>query len=145
MMTKQQFLIAQIAGRRVAIPTAQVQSVVDLGEIMPAPLAPPQIRGLVAIRSRVVTVIDTDVALGLAPSSPDARRAVITAIDGHHYAILVDTLDEVDMLAPQPLSAGLALGARWSECATGIVDYAGEPMLVVDLAAWVPMTSAMAA
>ena len=144
-MNREQFLIAKIAGRHVAIPTAQVDSVIDLGEVLPAPLSPPEVRGLVAIRSRVVTVIDPDISLGLPPSSLERRRAVITAIDGHHYAILVDTLDEVDMLSPQPLSAGRALGQRWSECATGIVDYAGEPMLVVDLAAWVPMTSAMAA
>jgi purine-binding chemotaxis protein CheW len=134
----EQFLIAKIAGRHVAILTAQVESVIDLGEVLPAPLAPPEVRGLVAIRSRVVTVIDPDVALGLAPSSLERRRAVITAVDGHHYAILVENLDEVETLERQPLSSGLALGDGWRGCAGGIVEHQGEPMLILDFLAWIP-------
>ncbi|MDQ2892606.1 MAG: chemotaxis protein CheW [Pseudomonadota bacterium] len=132
------YLMARIADRPVAIPTAQVESVIDLGDIMPAPLAPPQVRGLVAIRSRVVTVIDTDVALGLPRSTHHRHRAVITSVEGHHYAILVESLDEVETLDAQPLSPGLVLGDCWRDCATGIVEHGGEPMLVLDLAAWIP-------
>ena len=141
---KQQYLIARIASRHVAIPTMQVESVIDLGEVMPVPLSPESVRGVVAIRSRVVTVIDTDVALGSPPAPDDRRRAVITASDGHHYAMLVESLDEVETLALQPLSPGLALGEGWKSCARGIVEHAGEPMLVVDLAAWIPSVTAAA-
>ncbi|WP_333994147.1 chemotaxis protein CheW [Sphingomonas sp. 22R3R2A-7] len=84
------FLIAHIAGRGVAIPADQVASVVDIGDVVAVPLAEPSVRGLAALRSRVVTVIDTGTALGLAPTPDAARRAVITQVDGHHYAILVD-------------------------------------------------------
>ena len=137
----EQFLIAKIADRRVAIPTAQVESVIDLGEILPAPLAAPQVCGLVAIRSRVVTVIDTEIALGLPRSAQVKRRAVITAVDGHHYAILVESLDEVETLDRHPLSAGLTLGAGWRACASGLVDHHGEAMLVLDLSAWIPVAA----
>ena len=143
-MNREQFLIARIDVRHVAIPTAHVESVIDLAEVLPAPLAPPEIRGLVAIRSRVVTVIDPDVALGLPPSPLDRRRAVITAVDGHHYAILVESLDEVETLERQPLSSGLALGRGWHDCAIGIVEHDGEPMLILDFHAWIP-AGAMAA
>ena len=134
----EQFLIAKIAGRRIAIPTAQVQSVIDLGDIMPAPLAPPQVRGLVAIRSRVVTVINADVALVAGTSTSENRRAVITVVDGHDYAVLVESLDEDETLARQPLSPGMALTDGWRACAMGLVELAGEPMLIIDLAAWIP-------
>ena len=89
------FLIAHIAGRGVAIETAQVESVVDIADTVAVPRAEAAIRGLVALRSRVVTVIDTGTALGLDPTPAESCRAVITRIDGHHYAILVDSLEDV--------------------------------------------------
>ena len=69
------FLIAHVAGRAVAIDGAQVDSVVDLGDVVPAPGAVRAVRGLAALRSRVVTVIDTGVALGKTPMPADAPFA----------------------------------------------------------------------
>ena len=135
------FLIAQVAGRPVAIPTAQVGSVVDLGEVIAVPRTEPAVRGLTALRSRVVTVIDTHVALGLPPEADEGRgtrRAVITRIDGHDYAVLVDALEDVAPLARLPLSLGLALEGGWRTAATGLVERDGEPVLVLDLSVLVP-------
>ncbi|MFN3434439.1 MAG: chemotaxis protein CheW [Sphingomonas sp.] len=132
------FLIAHIAGRGVAIETAQVDSVVDIAEVIAVPRTDAAIRGLVALRSRVVTVIDTGTALGLEPSPDTARRAVITRVDGHHYAILVDSLEDVALFERQPLSSGLALDRGWAAVGVGLVEREGEPMLVVDLAQLVP-------
>ncbi|MEA1082713.1 MAG: chemotaxis protein CheW [Sphingomonas sp.] len=132
------FLIAHIAGRGVAIETSQVDSVVDIAEIVAVPRAEAAVRGLVALRSRVVTVIDTGTALGLDPTPDSARRAVITRIDGHHYAILVDELEDVSVFDRQPLSPGLALDRGWAEVGVGLVERDGEPLLIVDLAALVP-------
>ena len=132
------FLIAHIAGRGVAIPAEQVGSVVDIGDVVAVPQAEAAIRGLTALRSRVVTVIDTGTALGLAPTPETARRAVITQVDGHDYAILVDSLEDVAPFERLPLSSGLALYHGWAAAASGLVDRDGEPMLVLDLAAVVP-------
>ncbi|MDQ0836910.1 chemotaxis protein CheW [Sphingomonas faeni] len=80
------FLVPHIAGRGVAVAAAQVDPVVDIGEIVAVPLAGAFVRGLAALRSRVVTVIDTGTALGLTPTSETVRRAVITVTEGHHCA-----------------------------------------------------------
>lgn len=135
------FLIAQIAGRGVAIDTTQVESVVDVGDLVAVPRTAAAVRGLVALRSRVVTVIDTGTALGLAPTPATARRAVITLVDGHHYAILVDALEDVAKFKSQPLSSGLALDHGWARAGTGLVERDGEPLLIVDLAALIPTTA----
>ena len=132
------FLIAHIAGRGVAIETAQIESVVDIAEIVAVPRAGSAVRGLVALRSRVVTVIDTGIALGLDPTPDQSRRAVITRIDGHHYAILVDSLEDVAPFERLPLSSGLCLDNGWAVAGTGIVERGGEPMLILDLAALIP-------
>lgn len=131
------FLIAHLAGRWVAVAASQVDSAVDIGEVVAAPRASPAVRGLAALRSRVVTVIDTQVALGQGPALA-ARRAIIAAIDGHHYAFLVDAFEDVFPFERAPLSSGLVLEGRWAASATGIVERDGEPLLVLDLAALVP-------
>lgn len=132
------FLIAHIAGRGVAIETTQIDSVVDIAEVVAVPRTDSAVRGLVALRSRVVTVIDTGTALGLAPTPTSGGRAVITRVDGHHYAILVDSLEDVALFERQPLSPGLALDRGWADVGVGLVECDGEPMLIVDLAALVP-------
>ena len=131
------YLIAQIAGRAVAIDSNQVESVVDIGEVTAVPRASSHVRGLAALRSRVVTVVDTQAALGLAGVN-DARRAVITLVDGHHYAMLVDALDDVAPFDLLPLEGGVALEAAWRGAGRGLVERDGEPILAIDLAGLVP-------
>lgn len=130
------FLVAHIAGRWVAIETAQVDSVVDIAEIVAVPRAAAAVRGLAALRSRVVTVIDPRVALGQ-PATANPGRAVIARLDGHHYAFLVDALDDVAPFERMPHPAGGA-ERSWSAAAAGVVVRDGEPLIVLDLAALVP-------
>lgn len=134
-MTEQLFLIAQIAGRGVAIDSSQVESVVDIGAITPTPRAASHIRGLAALRSRVVTVIDTHAALGLPRLAIAGSRAVITVVDGHHYAVLVDSLEDIAPFRPSPLPAGVVLDAGWRQAGCGEVTREGEPVLMIDLTA----------
>ena len=139
------FLIAQIAGRTVAIESGQVESVVDIGTIVPVPRSERHVRGLAALRSRVVTVIDTRAALGLEPASQEAMRAVITIVDGHHYAVLVDALDDVAPFDLVPMSAGIVLDKGWRVIGRALVERDGEPILAIALDALIPGASAIAA
>ncbi|ONF95899.1 chemotaxis protein CheW [Sphingomonas jeddahensis] len=127
-------LLAHVGGRAIAVSAEAVDSVVDIPAIVPAPRSHPAVRGLAALRSRVVTVIDTWQVLDLPRGDDDARRAIITVIDGHHHAVLVDTLEDVAPLEVEPVPAGLTLGPRWASVVTGSAERDGEPLLVVDLA-----------
>jgi len=139
------FLIAHIAGRAVAIDSAQVESVVDIGSVVPVPRSADQVLGLAALRSRVVTVIDTRVALGLPSAGGAAGRAVITLVEGQHYAILVDSLEDVAPFEMVPLSSGLILDGGWRATGCGIVERDGEPILAINLRALLPGLAAVAA
>lgn len=127
------FLLARIAGRNVAIRSDEVESVVDIADVVPIPRAAEHVRGLAALRSRVVTVIDPALALRIGRPSPPARRAVITRVEGHHYAVLVEALEDVVLCALQPLSCGLVLDNGWANAAIGVVDRAGTPVLALDI------------
>lgn len=125
------YLITAIAGRAVAMPSECVDSVVDLGAIVPVPAAPAHVRGLAALRSRVVTVIDAAIALG-ADNGPCTGRAVVITAGGHLYALLVDRLDDVAPFAVAPLPDGVRLDPAWARAARGVIDRDGEAVLVID-------------
>lgn len=130
-------LLAHVGGRGIAVPCESVESVVDISSIVAAPRAHPAVRGLAALRSRVVTVVDTWQVLGLPPGPERASRAILTVVDGHYHAVLVDTLEDVASLAVEPVPSGLALGTRWGALVTGAAERDGEPLLVIDLRALV--------
>lgn len=130
------FLIAHVAGRWVAIDAAQVDSVVDIGEIVAVPRAAPSVRGLAALRSRVITVIDPRVALDQ-PATRDIGRAVIARLDGHHYAFLVEALEDVAPFERVALSVA-ASDRGWSAASAGVIVRDDEPLMVLDLAALLP-------
>jgi purine-binding chemotaxis protein CheW len=138
------FLIAQVAGRTVAIESSQVESVVDIGAIIPVPCSERHVRGLAALRSRVVTVIETRAALGLPEGDGTGMRAVITIVDGHHYAMLVDSLEDVAPFDLIPLSAGIVLDSGWLRVGRGIIERDGEPILAIELNALIPGIAAAA-
>ena len=137
------YLVAHIAGRGIAIDADEVDSVVDIGTIVPVPRAHPAVRGVAALRSRVVTVIDTWHVLGLPCSGATAPRAITTRAEGHDYAILVDSVEDVTTLPWAPVPTGLALDPAWGAAARGAVERDGEPLLVVSLAALVPLGPAV--
>jgi purine-binding chemotaxis protein CheW len=134
------FLLAHLAGRGVAIDSAEVDSVIDIGAIVPVPRAGEAVLGVAALRSRVVTVIDTWRVLGLTPP-PTPPRAIVTRVDAHDYAVLFDTVEDVATLQAAPIPSGLALGGAWARAARGVVEVGGEPMLVIGLDALIPVAA----
>ena len=138
------FLLARIADRTVAIPVDQVESVVDIGPIIPVPGAPAFVIGLAALRSKLMTVISSRTVLGAPIGTMTAKRAVVTVIDGHQYAILVNELEDAAEFDLKPLPPGLPISGAWRTVASGVVECAGEPLLAINLRALVP-PAAMAA
>ena len=90
-------LVVTIAGERVALPAAAVESVVELDTLIPVPRAAPHVAGLSALRSRVLTVIDCmrSLELGETDCSDGIREAAVVELDGHHYALIVDLVEDV--------------------------------------------------
>lgn len=131
------FLLARIGQRGVAIDASEVDSVIDIGAVVPAPGAPETVVGIAALRSRVVTVVDTWRALGV-PASDRSPRAVVTRVDGHDYAMLFETVEDIAELELAPVTDGMTLAGAWADAAQGVVEHDGEPMLAISLAELVP-------
>lgn len=129
-------LMCMIAGRRAAIPASRVQSVIEVAEITPIPGTPPFIRGLTALRSQALTVIDCPLAIGLAsPGMLPDQRAAVVEVDGHQYALLVDEAYDVGEASSAPVAVPGGFGSNWQRAAIGMVETDGGPTLVIDIAA----------
>ena len=140
-------LVVIIAGERVALPAASVESVVELDTLIPVPRAAPHVAGLSALRSRVLTVIDCmkSLELGESDCSDGIREAAVVEVDGHHYALIVDLVEDVieSLSAPTPVRA--AMGPGWERVSQGMVDSENGPLLLIDVAALISGADAKAA
>ena len=132
-------LIATIGGDRVALPAAAVESVVELDALIPVPRAAAHVAGLSALRSRVLTVIDCmrSLELGTTDCSDGIREAAVVELDGHHYALLVDFVEDVVEALSEPTAVRAAMGAGWERVSRGMVETEQGPLLLVDIAALV--------
>ncbi len=129
-------VMAQIAGRRCALHAGDVRSVIELGAITPVPRSPDFIAGITALRSQALTVIDCRLALGFPEIawSTDHRAAVVT-VGGHSYALIVDAIEDIATGQSSPDSVPGGFGSEWSRVATGMVETAIGPALLIDLPA----------
>src|SRR3546814_6126183 len=81
-LMSQLYLFARIGGADVAVRTEEIEAVVKLTDISPVPGVPPHVAGLSALRSRVLTIIDTAALVQgrHAEAQPDSY-AIITNIE----------------------------------------------------------------
>jgi purine-binding chemotaxis protein CheW len=142
-------LIVTVAGSRVAFPAAAVESVVELDTLIPVPRAPAHVAGLSALRSRVLTVIDCrrSLELGTTDSTNGIREAAVVEIEGHHYALIVDVVEDVVEALSDPSAVRAAMGAGWERVSKGMVETEEGPLLLVDIEKLIagPATEARAA
>jgi purine-binding chemotaxis protein CheW len=129
-------LVVAIAGERVALPAAVVEAVVELDTLIPVPRAAPHVAGLSALRSRVLTVIDCKRSLELGDSdcSGGIREAAVVEFDGHHYALIVDLVEDVVETLTRATPVLSTKGAVWEPDSRGMVDTETGPLLLVDVA-----------
>jgi purine-binding chemotaxis protein CheW len=129
-------LIVTIAGRRVALRTLEVQSLIELDTLAPVFRAAPHVAGLSALRSRMLTVIDCKVSLGQAcESSPRPHQeAVVVEYAGHFYALLVDDVDDVTRSLSDLKAVDADLGNGWKQASKGMIETRDGPLLLLDIA-----------
>ncbi|SRR5690606_15485676 len=130
-------LLVTLAGRRAAMPAADVNSVIELSEVTPVPRSAAHVAGLAALRSRPLTVIDCAAALGLATGDADWRRqrAVVVEHEGHLYGLLVDGADDIVAAREDVAPLGADPGPGWQIAALGRVETEAGAVLLLDVGA----------
>lgn len=140
------YLIAVIDGSRVAIQSDLVEAVVRVNDVIPVPKSNPSVAGLFALRSRVLTLIDSQALItGRAKAPEKGALAIIAEIDGHAYALLVDAVDDVVVIETDAIETTINPGPEWQKLATGICTVDDKLVMIVDPAQLVGGREMMAA
>lgn len=122
------YLVACVGGTTIALPAETVEAVVRIDAVVPVPCAPPAVIGLAAIRSRVLTLIDTAMIAG--EDATDSHFMAIISIDGHGYGLALERVE--DVIAIDGFGAvPSALTGAWSQLAEGMADHDGRAILLV--------------
>jgi purine-binding chemotaxis protein CheW len=128
-------LLFTLGGRRAALRTDFVHSVVELDALTPIPQAPAFVLGLSALRSHTLTVVDAAAALGIAsqPVVAEGVRAAIVDHAGHRYALVVEEIDDVAELTAGPAAVPGEAGAGWQRASEGLIETDRGPALLLSL------------
>jgi len=134
-----------IDDRRVAIPAVEVKSVIELEEIYPVPRSPKFVVGLTAMRSQSLTVIDSRLAVGVADANKVCERAAVIEVEGHRYALLVDSVEDIAETKSELTAVAGGFGAGWQRVAKGMVETDQGPALMLDIEKLIEGPAAQAA
>lgn len=144
-MTKTLYLIADLAGSRVAIESGLVESVVHVPDIVPAPMSDPSIAGIFALRSRVLTLIDTQfLVTGVQQHAQKGALAVVTEIAGHQYGLLVDKVHDVVAIDMKQVETAISPPDAWARYVAHIASHDGALVMILHTSALVSGQAALA-
>jgi purine-binding chemotaxis protein CheW len=126
-------LIVRLAGRRIALPAREIEAVVELEGITPVPGAAAHVAGLSALRSRVLTVIDSRTSLGFAADAEaDGNEAIVVSSGGHTYALVVEQIEDVVEAESETGPVQAPPGPGWDRVAKAVVEAGGDLLLLAD-------------
>lgn len=118
------------------IPVLRVQDILTPDRIAPVPLAPPEVKGSINLRGRIVTVIDVRVRLGLPErAKEDGRNMGVTVEqDNELYTLLVDEIGDVISLSKDLYEKNPGtLDPLWREFSNGVFRLEEKLMVVLDI------------
>ena len=117
------------------IPVLKVQDILTPDRIAFIPLAPPEVKGAINLRGRIVTVLDVRVRLGL-EKNQSVKDSMGVTIEHQHdlYTLLVDQVGDVvglesDLYEGNPST----LDPLWRQFASGVFRLEGRIMVVLDI------------
>ncbi len=140
------FLIAHINGARVAINSENIESLVHVQEVIAVPKCDPSIAGLFALRSRVLTLIDSQyLVTGKNRPVQKGALAVVAEISGHHFGLLVDSVEDVVTINVDRIENNIKPAKAWAPLITGTASVGGEMVMILDPARLVNGEESLAA
>ena len=135
--TTRDFVAFTVANQLFGIPVLQVQDILIPQQIAAVPLAPPEVRGLLNLRGRIVPVIDMRTRLGLVQDTlpPATSQMCVTVERGNElYTLLVDVVGDVVSLSPDLFEQNSrTIDPSWRDFVSGVFRTDGKLMVVLDI------------
>ncbi len=135
----QDFVTFFVGHQMFGIPVLNVQDILTPDKIASIPLAPPEVRGSINLRGRIVTVIDVRVRLGLKSVGEKKDGKVggmgVTVEQDHElYTLLVDRIGDVVAMSDELFEKNPGtLDPKWREFSEGVYRLDGNLMVILDI------------
>jgi purine-binding chemotaxis protein CheW len=140
------YLIAYIDGCRIAINSGRIESIVQIPEIIFVPRTDPSIAGLFALRSRVLTLIDSQYFVtGNRQQLAKGCLAVVVEISGHHYGLAVDKVEDVVSISYEVIQKSISPSSKWKPIVSDIAQVDDHLVMILDPAKMVQCDQLLAA
>ncbi len=128
------FLFASVASTPVAIPASDLEAVVRLGEIVPVARSAPYVRGLAALRSRVLTIIDVRARIvGDLRKLDEEPLAIVAMIEGHGYGLIVEAVSDIGHPIGKVEAAHGRVDPCWQPFVRGMLVHEQQTHIVVSV------------
>jgi purine-binding chemotaxis protein CheW len=115
------FVTAKLAGHWFALPISAVNEVFLLTRITKVPQSPPGLIGVLNLRGRIVTALDTRQILGFPPSRTQPTMAIGIERRGELFGLAVDEMGDVLTSHPSDREPAPAnLDRRWRDVVVGV-------------------------
>jgi purine-binding chemotaxis protein CheW len=120
--TGSSFVTFTVAGQLFGVPVMKVQDILTPDAIAPVPGGPVEVRGLINLRGRIVTVIDVRTRLSLPQGDGTSRGMCVTVeSQGDSYTLFVDSVGDVVTLSTASREANPAtLDQVWRDVADAV-------------------------
>jgi purine-binding chemotaxis protein CheW len=130
------YLTFEINGWLFGTPVSEVHDVFAIQSITPVPLGRADVAGLLNLRGRIVTAIDSRVRLGQSRRVGGYQGAMAIGIerDGESYCLIVDKVSEVMRLdASRYEDIPVNLDQSWRDVARGVYRLDGKLLVALDM------------
>ena len=142
-----EYVTVKIGGQLFGVAVDEIREVFSPQDVTTVPRAPGEIGGLLNLRGRIVTAVDSRIKLGLPAREADEPVMALGMEQGSElFGVLVDEVGEVvrlksDTLEPSPAH----LDGRWRALLKGVHRLENELLAVLDMKALIAWSSPLAA
>ncbi len=125
--------IFRIQQTLLCVAVEQVQQIVERLPLMPMPLAPPVVRGLLNLRGQVITVLDACLLFTLPVDDGDPDTHLIVLSEGYPFSLLIDEVIDVVMvdrvqIEPSPSN----LSRKMQQLTRGVLHHGEQLLLLIE-------------
>ena len=127
------YLLAEFAGESVAINCSYIESVVHVQNVVSVPRCDKSVAGIFALRSRVLTLVDSKYVVTGEPSELGLKLlAVIMEIAGHSYGLLIDRAYEVVSISDAQQVNNVSVAPQWQAIVSCLAVVDGKSTMVIE-------------
>ncbi len=134
-MSSTEYITLKIGGQLFGAPVSDIHDVFAPTSITPVPLAPKEIAGVLNLRGRIVTAVDSRARLGLGPRDPDSSiMSIHIEMKGESFGLIIDEVGEVLRLDDKDREDVPAnLDPVWAQIAAGIYRLEKELLVILEI------------